>query len=85
MTNKRGEARGQRALGGALLGDILDANLDHRAELQAVREWVRHALAPPTRRAAAGDDGPGALLGWRPRARTDYHAPHHYPTKRATR
>jgi hypothetical protein len=31
---------------GALLGDILDANPEQRAELDALREQVRHALGP---------------------------------------
>jgi hypothetical protein len=84
MTNKRGDARRQHAAAGRLLGDILNAKLDHRAELQALRDWVRHALAPTTLRYTAGDDGPGALFGWRLRARIDYHAPRHHPTKRAT-
>ncbi len=32
---------------GALLGDILDANVDQRAELVALRDWVRRAISPP--------------------------------------
>ena len=33
---------------GALLGDILDANADQRAELTPLRDWVRRALAAPS-------------------------------------
>jgi hypothetical protein len=31
---------------GALLGDILDANVDQRAELVLLRDWVRSSLPP---------------------------------------
>jgi hypothetical protein len=30
----------------ALLGDILDANVDQRPELTALRDWVRRSLPP---------------------------------------
>ena len=32
---------------GALLGDMLDATVDQRAELVALRDWVRRAISPP--------------------------------------
>jgi hypothetical protein len=31
---------------GALLGDMLDANVDQRAELVVLRDWVRRSLPP---------------------------------------
>jgi hypothetical protein len=31
----------------ALLGDILDANVDQRTELVALRDWVRSTMTPP--------------------------------------
>jgi hypothetical protein len=53
-----------RGLGQArpLLGDILDASLDRRAELEAVRAWVRHALRYAKLRDALSDNERHALL-----------------------
>jgi hypothetical protein len=48
---------------GALLGDILDANLDKRAELEAVCDWVRRAVRSAKLRDSLDDDGRGALFG----------------------
>ena len=69
--NRRGEARthtshlGRRfsakplLLGGEpasmLLGDILDANLDERAERAALRDWLRRALRSAKLRAWVAD------------------------------
>ena len=80
MTNKRGEARTEH-VPGTLLGDILDANLDPCAKLQALRDWVRRALRPTKLRDGSVVARHVALFGWRPRARIDYHAPRHPPTK----
>jgi hypothetical protein len=67
MMSKRREARRQYAAG-TLLGDILGANLDHRAELQAVRDWVRRAVTSAKRRDLADDDARDGLFGRRSRA-----------------
>jgi hypothetical protein len=40
MTNKRGDGPAH-PVDGPLLGDILNANLDQRGELEALRDWVR--------------------------------------------
>jgi hypothetical protein len=47
----------------ALLGDILDASLDQRAKLEAVRDWVRRALRSAKLRDSLDDDRCGALFG----------------------
>jgi hypothetical protein len=48
---------------GALLGDILDANLHQRAELEAVRDWVRRASRAAKHRDAASADGRDPSFG----------------------
>jgi hypothetical protein len=47
----------------ALLGDILGANLDQRAELEALRDWVRRALRSAALRDSLDDDRRDALFG----------------------
>jgi hypothetical protein len=54
---------------GALLGEILDADLDQRAELEALRDWVRRAVRSAKLRDALDDAARGALSG-RPLAGT---------------
>jgi hypothetical protein len=48
---------------GALLGDILDANLDQRAKLEALRDWVRRALRSAALRDSLDDAGRDASFG----------------------
>jgi hypothetical protein len=62
---------------GALLGDILDADLDRRAGLDALRDWVRRALRSAKLRDSVSDAKPGALLRRRARVRIDYRARKH--------
>lgn len=70
--------------GGALLGEILDADLDRRAALEALRDWVRRALRSATLRDSVGDARRDALFGRRARARVrariDYRARKHART-----
>lgn len=48
--------------GSALLGDILAAKLDERAQFDAVREWVRRALRSAKLRDSLDDDRRNVLL-----------------------
>jgi hypothetical protein len=64
---------------GALLRDILDANLDQRAEVEAVRYWVRRALRSAALRDSLDDSRRHASFG-----RLLTCAARHHPTKRAT-
>ncbi|MFN2563852.1 MAG: hypothetical protein ABR499_02415 [Gemmatimonadaceae bacterium] len=75
MTNIGGEPGCNSAR--ALLGDILNANLDQPAELDALRDWVRHALRFGKRRDSARGDRRDALFGRLSRARIDYRARKH--------
>ena len=56
----RGSTRGDES-DRKLLGAILDANLDQRIELAALRDWVRRALRSAKRRDSLEDDRRDAL------------------------
>jgi hypothetical protein len=62
---------------GALLRDILDENLERRAALEALLDWVRRALRSAKRRDSLDDNGRDALFGPRARTRIDYRARKH--------